>query len=48
MSRSKRKKKTRLCVCGMRVETSDRGAHDICRPNKKAKELKFKRAKEEG
>lgn len=30
MSRSKRKKRTRLCACGNRIESSDRGAHDMC------------------
>lgn len=30
MSRSKRRKKTRMCACGMRIEAKDRPHHDMC------------------
>jgi len=36
VSRSKRKKRTRLCACGVRIETSDRGAHDMCFDKRKS------------
>lgn len=40
VSRSKKKKRTRLCACGTRINFSDRGAHDMCIDNKKTKEEK--------
>jgi hypothetical protein len=43
MSRSKVKKRTRLCACGQRIETKDRGAHDMCFDKREKERRKFEK-----